>query len=312
MCSATGSVASSISSRMPPARFSNPLDRTRYVVASLCAKCARDSKRGTRTNGRVRVSVIREPLAPALRFETRPGARVPDGPPAPAVMISQTVSFEPLQNETACNEAALRFLQLSARLLLEYNVRSKSLERAIDRIARHVGVNLQTIVGYREVTLAIADGHCLHVRGPELRINVTVSAGHSPHHRRVVPGSHRRGRSHTDSGSSETPAAAAQTLGSRRSLRAGGVSHRLAAARGLGRDRRERPVFRREADRAPGACEACHSLRAAVRGGADWRGDWRAGDPSRIDSDAGLLPDRSGADARAGSSSHNRRVRHAG
>ena len=61
--------------------------------------------------------------------------------------------------------------------MLEYNVRSKSLERAIDRIARHVGVNVQTVVGYREVTLALADGRGLHARAPELRINVAVSAG---------------------------------------------------------------------------------------------------------------------------------------
>lgn len=40
-----------------------------------------------------------------------------------------------------------------------------------------MGVNLQTIVGYREVTLAIADGRGLHVRVPELRTNVAVSAG---------------------------------------------------------------------------------------------------------------------------------------
>ncbi len=61
--------------------------------------------------------------------------------------------------------------------MLEYNVRSKSLERAIDRIARHVGVNVQTVVGYREVTLALADGRSIHARAPELRINVAVSAG---------------------------------------------------------------------------------------------------------------------------------------
>ena len=93
------------------------------------------------------------------------------------VTISQTVSFEPPQNDKPRNEEALRFLQLSARLLLEYNVRSKTIERRIDRIARHVGVNLQTIVGYREVTLAIADGRGFHVRVPELRTNVAVSAG---------------------------------------------------------------------------------------------------------------------------------------
>jgi uncharacterized membrane protein YjjB (DUF3815 family) len=61
--------------------------------------------------------------------------------------------------------------------LLEYNVRSKSVERRLERIARHTGVNLQTIVGYRDVTLGLADGRSLHARAPELRINVAVSAG---------------------------------------------------------------------------------------------------------------------------------------
>jgi len=40
----------------------------------------------------------------------------------------------------------VRFLRLSARLLLEYNVHSKGLERVIERIARHVGVNVQKVM----------------------------------------------------------------------------------------------------------------------------------------------------------------------
>jgi uncharacterized membrane protein YjjP (DUF1212 family) len=75
------------------------------------------------------------------------------------------------------SEPELRFLHLGARLLLEYNVRSQSLERRIERIARHLGVNLHTIVGYRQVTLVLADGRSLQARVPELRINVAVSAG---------------------------------------------------------------------------------------------------------------------------------------
>ncbi len=61
--------------------------------------------------------------------------------------------------------------------MLEYNVRSQSIERRIERIARHLGVSLQTIVEYRHVTLVLADGRSLHARAPELRINVAVSAG---------------------------------------------------------------------------------------------------------------------------------------
>ena len=71
---------------------------------------------------------------------------------------------------------ALRFLRLSARLLLEYNVRSKSLERRLARIARHVGADVETLVGYREITLVLPDGRGLHTRVPEYRINVAVSA----------------------------------------------------------------------------------------------------------------------------------------
>jgi uncharacterized membrane protein YjjP (DUF1212 family) len=92
-------------------------------------------------------------------------------------MTSEPDPLDPPQNATGHSEAALRFLQLSARLLLEYNVRSKDIERGIARIARHVGVNVQTVVGYREVTLATADGRGIHARAPELRINVAVSVG---------------------------------------------------------------------------------------------------------------------------------------
>ncbi|HVH28611.1 MAG TPA: threonine/serine exporter family protein [Vicinamibacterales bacterium] len=92
-------------------------------------------------------------------------------------MTSETNALEPPQNATAPREAALRFLQLSARLLLEYNVGSKDLERGLARIARHLGVNAQPVVGYREVTLALADGRAIHARAPELRINVAVGVG---------------------------------------------------------------------------------------------------------------------------------------
>jgi uncharacterized membrane protein YjjP (DUF1212 family) len=81
------------------------------------------------------------------------------------------------RREPPVTAAAVRFLQVSARLLLEYNARSANLERSIERIARHLGVDVQTFVGYREVTLAFPDGRALHARAPELRINVAVSAG---------------------------------------------------------------------------------------------------------------------------------------
>ena len=212
---------------------------------------------------------------------------------------------EPPQNATPPSEAALRFLQLSARLLLEYNVRSKSLERAIDRIARHVGVNVQTVVGYREVTLALADGRGLHARAPELRINVAVSAGalnvidelcldrigldeatkRLETLERLAP---RHGRWVVAALFGLAASAIAWLL---RADWGAIVVSGLSSAVGL--------IARQELGEA-----ACHPLRATVRGGADWRGDWRAGDPSGLDSDAGLLPDCSGADARAGPASH--------
>ena len=69
------------------------------------------------------------------------------------------IPVESPQTATAPPDAALRLLQLSARLLLEYNVPLKDIERGIGRIARHVGVDdLQTLVGYREVTLETTDG----------------------------------------------------------------------------------------------------------------------------------------------------------
>ena len=92
-------------------------------------------------------------------------------------MISDPPFPAPPQNAAERHTAALRFLQLAARLLLEYNVRSMSIERSVARIARHLGVDVQTVVGYREVALTLADGRSLRARAPELRINVAVSAG---------------------------------------------------------------------------------------------------------------------------------------
>src|SRR3974390_1949010 len=92
-------------------------------------------------------------------------------------MTSEPSALEPPLHATIPGDAALRFLLLSARLLLEYNVRSKSLQRSIERIARHAGVDVQAVVGYREVTLALADGRGLYVREPAVRFNVARSAG---------------------------------------------------------------------------------------------------------------------------------------
>ncbi len=92
-------------------------------------------------------------------------------------MTTAPDALKPPGQGTPSRDSALRVLQLSARLLLEFNVRSQSIERRIERIARHLGVDLQTIVQYRHVTLVLADGRSLQARAPELRINVAVSAG---------------------------------------------------------------------------------------------------------------------------------------
>jgi uncharacterized membrane protein YjjP (DUF1212 family) len=71
----------------------------------------------------------------------------------------------------------LRLLQLAARLLLEYNVRCKTLERQIARLAAHLGVGVRTAIAYRNATLFIEGGMPLHVQVPELRMNVAISSG---------------------------------------------------------------------------------------------------------------------------------------
>lgn len=81
-----------------------------------------------------------------------------------------------VEDGTAVDGAALHFLQLSARLLLEYNVRSRTLERRTESLARHLGVNAQTAAGYREVTLVTPDGRSFYAQTHELRINVAVRA----------------------------------------------------------------------------------------------------------------------------------------
>ena len=92
-------------------------------------------------------------------------------------MTTKPDSLDLPASATRPSEAALRFLQLSTRLLLQYDVRSRSLERRIERIAQHLGIDLQTVVGYRQVTLILPDGRSFQARAPELRINVAVSSG---------------------------------------------------------------------------------------------------------------------------------------
>ena len=73
------------------------------------------------------------------------------------------------------DETELRFLQLCARLLLEYNVRTGHLKRLLKKLADHLGMELRTTVTYREASLITADGRQLHVEAQEFRINVAVT-----------------------------------------------------------------------------------------------------------------------------------------
>jgi uncharacterized membrane protein YjjP (DUF1212 family) len=72
-------------------------------------------------------------------------------------------------------DAALRFLRLSARLLLEYDVRTELLKRSLERVAAHLDVDLRVVVAYREVTLIVADGRSFHVPVPGLRLNAAIT-----------------------------------------------------------------------------------------------------------------------------------------
>lgn len=72
-------------------------------------------------------------------------------------------------------EDALRFLQLTARLLLQYNFRSELIKRKLGQAARSLGLDVQVFVAYRGVTLYAADGQQLHAQAGEFHINVAVS-----------------------------------------------------------------------------------------------------------------------------------------
>jgi uncharacterized membrane protein YjjP (DUF1212 family) len=92
-------------------------------------------------------------------------------------MILQTTISTTHDNPAEPGEAALRFMQMTARLLLEYSTRAEVLKRQIDRLAKHFGDGVLTVVGYRDVTLLTADNRSFHAHVPELRINVAVSSG---------------------------------------------------------------------------------------------------------------------------------------
>ncbi|GAA5160341.1 threonine/serine ThrE exporter family protein [Viridibacterium curvum] len=69
----------------------------------------------------------------------------------------------------------LRFLQLAARLLLEYNIRTELIRRRLAEAAKVLGLPVTVAVGYRTVTIYTAQGSHVHAQAPEFRINIAVS-----------------------------------------------------------------------------------------------------------------------------------------
>ncbi len=79
------------------------------------------------------------------------------------------------ESAAASGEAGWHVLELGARLLLEYNVRSELIKQRIERVAAHLDIRLVAVVAYREVTLVAAGDRDLHVQAPELRLNAAVT-----------------------------------------------------------------------------------------------------------------------------------------
>jgi uncharacterized membrane protein YjjP (DUF1212 family) len=72
--------------------------------------------------------------------------------------------------------AEFHFLQLAARLMLEYNFRTELVKTKLLQAAKRLGVDVLVFVAYRGVTLYSPEGHQFHAQASELRINVAVSA----------------------------------------------------------------------------------------------------------------------------------------
>jgi uncharacterized membrane protein YjjP (DUF1212 family) len=73
------------------------------------------------------------------------------------------------------DDTTWRVLQVTARLLLEYNERSSLIHQHLDRLASCLGIAVSIVVGYRDVTLATPDGRMFRAQAPELRIDMAVS-----------------------------------------------------------------------------------------------------------------------------------------
>lgn len=85
--------------------------------------------------------------------------------------------FSPNSISAEDSAEALRFMQLAARLLLEYNIRTELIRRRLLEVSRSLGVPVTVAVGYRTVTLYTAHGSHVHAQAPEFRINIAIAAG---------------------------------------------------------------------------------------------------------------------------------------
>lgn len=90
-------------------------------------------------------------------------------------LYRKPLAKEPSENPSVeCDE--LRLIQLVARLLLHYNMRTGGLRQRLHELGDTLSLPLQVHIGYRTVTVFFPDGSQVHAQAPEFRINIAVSA----------------------------------------------------------------------------------------------------------------------------------------
>ena len=87
---------------------------------------------------------------------------------------------KPLAKEPSDNPGVesdeLRLIQLVARLLLHYNMRTGGLRQRLHQVGDALSLPLQVHIGYRTGTVFFPDGSQVPAQAPEFRINIAVSA----------------------------------------------------------------------------------------------------------------------------------------
>ncbi|MEC5400216.1 threonine/serine ThrE exporter family protein [Uliginosibacterium sp. H1] len=77
---------------------------------------------------------------------------------------------------TRPDEPRIALLQLAARLLLTYNLRTHQLRDRLQSLAHKLGLSVQVSILYRSINIFVADGPILHAQTAELRINVAIAS----------------------------------------------------------------------------------------------------------------------------------------